>query len=122
MIAAVLRLLGALIILGFVVFAIRLERVPLNLLYVYLVLGTLSFFNYWRDKRAAKAEGHRVPERSLQLLDLVFGIVGGLVAQVVLRHKISKPQFAMVTGLITALHAVVLALLIGGVIVYPGLR
>jgi uncharacterized membrane protein YsdA (DUF1294 family) len=122
MMKSVLRLIGAAIILGFVAFAVSLGRAPLNLLWIYLIIGSISFFNYWRDKRAAEAGKLRVRENVLHLSDLVFGIVGGLIAQVVLRHKISKPNFAMVTGLITALHVVALALLITGYVDYPGLR
>lgn len=118
----VLRLVGAVIILAFVTFAVSLGRAPLNLLWIYLALGAISFFRYWRDKRAAEKDTWRSTERSLHLLDLVFGIVGGLIAQAVLRHKISKPNFAMVTGLITAAHIVALALLITGFVDYPGLR
>lgn len=119
---SVLRFVGAVIILAFVAFAVSLGRAPLNLLWIYLALGAISFFRYWRDKRAAETDTWRSTERSLHLLDLVFGIVGGLIAQAVLRHKISKPNFAMVTGLITAAHIVALALLITGFVDYPGLR
>jgi uncharacterized membrane protein YsdA (DUF1294 family) len=122
MVGIVLRLVGAAFILGFVLFAVQLGRAPLNLLWVYLVLGGLSLFNYWRDKRAAQRDERRVPERSLLGLDLVFGIIGGLVAQALLRHKNAKPEFGAATGLIAALHLVVLALLILGFIDFPGLR
>jgi len=52
----------------------------------------------------------REPERLLHLADLAFGIVGGLLAQHVLRHKTYKPGFVMVTALITALHVLTLGL------------
>lgn len=117
---SILRLLGTALILAFVAFAVGQGRAPLNLLWIYLILGALSAFRYWRDKRAAEADTWRSTENSLHLLDLVFGIAGGLLAQAVLRHKISKPAFAMVTGLIAALHIVVLALLATGTVPYPG--
>lgn len=119
MIAIVIRLVGAVLVLAFVAYAAQIGRVPQNLLWIYLVLGALSFANYWRDKRAAEAGRDRVSERSLLLLDLVFGIAGGLAAQALLRHKLSKPQYGMLTGVITALHLAALALLILGLVRYP---
>ena len=117
----VIRFVGAALILGFVVLAVSLGRAPLNLLWIYLVLGAFSILNYWRDKRAAQRDERRVPERSLLLLDLMFGIIGGLLAQALFRHKTSKPEYGAATGLITALHLVMLALLILGVIDFPGM-
>lgn len=121
MVRIVLRLAGAALVLGFALFAVSLGRAPLNLLWVYLALGAFSAFNYWRDKRAAERDERRVPERSLLGLDLVFGIAGGLVAQALLRHKTAKPEFGAATGLITAVHLVVLALLILGFVDFPGM-
>ena len=44
-----------------------------------------------------------------------FGIIGGLLAQHVLRHKTYKPGFVTVTALITALHVLTLGLIMFGV-------
>ena len=122
MLRIVLRLAGAALVLGVVLVAVSLGRAPLNLLWVYLALGAISAFNYWRDKRAAERGDRRVPERLLLGLDLVFGIAGGLVAQALLRHKTSKPAFGAAIGLITAVHLAALALLILGFIDFPGMR
>jgi uncharacterized membrane protein YsdA (DUF1294 family) len=54
-------------------------------------------------------------ERRLHLADLTFGIVGGLLAQHVLRHKTYKPGFVTITALITALHVLTLGLIMFGV-------
>ena len=117
----VIRVLGAALIFGFCAFAVSLGRAPSNLLLIYLIIGAISFFNYWRDKRAAEAGKLRVRENTLHLGDLVFGIVGGLLAQAVLRHKTAKPDYASITGIIAALHIAGLALLITGFVDYPGL-
>lgn len=119
MTSAPVRIFGAVLVLGLAVVAVRLGRAPLNLLWIYLVLGGLSFANYWRDKRAAEASRDRVPERSLLLLDLLFGIAGGLIGQVLLRHKTAKPDFAMLGLAIAALHILGLTLLVLGVVNYP---
>lgn len=117
----ILRIIGAVIILTFVALAVALGRAPTNLLLIYLIIGAISFFNYWRDKRAAEAGKQRVRENTLHLGDLVFGIVGGLIGKAVLRHKTAKQNYAAITGLIAALHIVALALLITGTVAYPGL-
>jgi uncharacterized membrane protein YsdA (DUF1294 family) len=80
-----------------------------------LIAGVASFLFYQADKRAAARREWREPERRLHLLDLTFGIIGGLLAQHVLRHKTYKPGFVMVTGLITALHVLTLGLIMFGV-------
>lgn len=121
MMASVIRVIGAALIFGFCAFAVSLGRAPSNLLLIYLIIGAISFFNYWRDKRAAEAGKLRVRENTLHLGDLVFGIVGGLLAQAVLRHKTSKSEYATISGAIAALHMVGLALLILGFVNYPGL-
>ncbi|HEY9012836.1 MAG TPA: DUF1294 domain-containing protein [Devosia sp.] len=119
MTSAPVRVLAALLVLGLAFAAVQLGRAPLDLFWIYLVLGALSFANYWRDKRAAEASRDRVPERSLLLLDLVFGIAGGLLAQALLRHKTAKPSFAPLSLAIAALHILGLALLVLGVVNYP---
>lgn len=121
MTSSIIRIIGAALIFGFCAFAVSLGRAPSNLLLIYLIIGAISFFNYWRDKRAAEAGKQRVRENTLHLGDLVFGIVGGLLAQAVLRHKTAKPDYASITGIIAALHIAGLALLITGVVAYPGL-
>ena len=120
MMARLIRIIGAALILGFCAFAVSLVRAPFNLLLIYLIIGAISFFNYWRDKRAAEAGTLRVRETTMHLSDLVFGIAGGLLAQAVLLHKTAKPQFGTISGVIAALHIAGLALLILGVVDYPG--
>jgi uncharacterized membrane protein YsdA (DUF1294 family) len=111
----VLRLGSALILLVVVLLAIALDRAPSWLPAAYAVVGLLSFGNYWVDKRAAVANRWRTPEAKLHGLDLVGGIVGGLLAQVALRHKTSKPAFGWVTAGIVALHLAGLILLLLGI-------
>ena len=82
---------------------------------LYVIAGIASFLFYQADKRAAEKRQWREPERRLHLLDLTFGIVGGLLAQHILRHKTYKPGFVTITALITALHVMVLGLIMFGV-------
>jgi uncharacterized membrane protein YsdA (DUF1294 family)/cold shock CspA family protein len=81
---------------------------------LYLVAGLVSIAVYWIDKTAAEADRWRIPERTLHLVDLCFGIGGGLLAQAMLRHKTSKPDFARVTYAIATIHLCGLAALAVG--------
>jgi len=87
---------------------------PLWLPALYLLGGLLTFFSYLIDKRAAQAGQWRTSEAMLHGLDLVFGIVGGLAGQIILRHKTRKSDFAAITGLIAALHLLFLFAILGG--------
>ncbi len=98
---------------------IMLDRFPVWVGLLYIIAGITSWIFYQTDKRAAERREWREPERLLHLIDLTFGIVGGLLAQHVLRHKTYKPGFVMVTALITALHVLTLGLVMVGVYV-PG--
>jgi uncharacterized membrane protein YsdA (DUF1294 family)/cold shock CspA family protein len=104
--ATIIVLLGNDIILG---------RFPWWVGLLYVIAGIASFMFYQADKRAAERRQWREPERKLHLADLTFGIVGGLLAQHVLRHKTYKPGFVTVTALITALHVLTLGLIMFGV-------
>jgi uncharacterized membrane protein YsdA (DUF1294 family)/cold shock CspA family protein len=94
---------------------IMLDRFPVWVGLLYIIGGIASWMFYQADKRAAERRQWREPERRLHLVDLTFGIVGGLLAQHVLRHKTYKPGFVTVTALITALHVLTLGLIMVGV-------
>ncbi len=94
---------------------IMLERFPAWVGLLYIIGGIASWLFYQADKRAAEKRAWLAPERTLHLADLAFGIIGGLLAQHVLRHKTYKPGFVMVTALITALHVLTLGLIMLGV-------
>ena len=94
---------------------IVLDRFPVWVGLLYIIGGLVSWLLYQADKRAAERRQWREPERILHLADLTFGIVGGLLAQHVLRHKTYKPGYVMVTALITALHVLTLGLIMVGV-------
>ncbi len=113
------RVVGAAIILALLSANIITERLPVWVAALYLIGGIGSFLLYRADKLAAVEQGWRKPEIRLQLLDLTFGIVGGLFAQHVFRHKTYKPDFVSVTALITALHILVLGLVLFDVLA-PG--
>jgi uncharacterized membrane protein YsdA (DUF1294 family)/cold shock CspA family protein len=109
------RVFGAAVILALLSANIFTNQLPVWVAALYLIAGAGSFILYRADKLAAVGRGWRKPELRLQLLDLTFGIVGGLFAQHVFRHKTYKPEFVTVTALIAALHILVLGLILFGV-------
>lgn len=59
----------------------------------WAVLSPLTFLVYAWDKRAARRDLRRVPERTLLSLDLAGGWPGGALAQTTLRHKTRKLSY-----------------------------
>jgi uncharacterized membrane protein YsdA (DUF1294 family)/cold shock CspA family protein len=106
------RVVGAAVILALLSANIITERLPVWVAALYLIAGIGSFLLYRSDKLAAVGQGWRKPEIRLQLLDLTFGIIGGLFAQHVFRHKTYKQDFVGITALIAALHILVLGLIL----------
>lgn len=98
------RVYGALLLSAVLVGAVAIDRAPLWLAAIYVVVGAISFVLYAVDKRSAVTETWRTPEATLHAVDLAGGIIGGLLAQQMLRHKTAKPSFMLVTAAIAAMH------------------
>lgn len=81
---------------------------------VYLAVGAVSFYLYFSDKQAAEAQAWRVSETALHSSDLAFGIIGGLLAQALFRHKTRKLSFMLVTLAIGLGHVGLLVVLVMG--------
>ncbi len=101
------RIWAAATLLGLLAANIALNLLPVWVAALYFIGGACSFYLYRLDKHAAGRNYMRTPERKLHLIDITFGIVGGLLAQHHFRHKTFKPRFVMTTALITALHVLV---------------
>ncbi len=70
----------------------------------YAVMSVLAFGLYWRDKRQARNDGQRTPEKILHGAELLGGWPGALVAQQVFRHKTRKVSYQGVFWLIVLVH------------------
>lgn len=75
-------------------------------LWGYGIASLLAFFLYWSDKRKARDEVWRTPEKVLHAIELLGGWPGALIAQQVFRHKTRKISFQLVFWLIVLLHQV----------------
>jgi uncharacterized membrane protein YsdA (DUF1294 family) len=110
-----LRLAGAGMVALGVLAAVLLGLAPAWVLAMYVMLGAVSFAVYGFDKRAARRGDWRVTEASMHGIDLIGGIVGGLLAQLVFRHKTRKESFVAVSALISVGHIAALGALLAGV-------
>jgi uncharacterized membrane protein YsdA (DUF1294 family)/cold shock CspA family protein len=72
------------------------EKIPVGLLFIYLVCSGITFIAYAFDKAAAMNKRWRTQEATLHLLSLAGGWPGALVAQKMFRHKSSKREFLLV--------------------------
>ena len=76
--------------------AIYLDKLPLIISYVYMIMSFLTFNVYAIDKSAAKNRRWRIKESTLQFLSVCCGWPGGLIAQKLLRHKTIKQDFQLI--------------------------
>jgi|SRR5215213_1342579 len=79
----------------------------------WLIAGTVTTFLFYAvDKAQARRGGWRVPEIVLQGMVLAGGVIGGWLGMLVLRHKTLHRSFWVVQWVATALHAVLVWLLL----------
>lgn len=106
-----LRISAAAMMTLLIMLGIATHQVPLWLGMVYLFMGIASALLYRFDKAYALTGRWRVSETNLHVVDFSFGIIGGLVAQEVYRHKTVKPRFVAATWTIALIHVLGLAAL-----------
>ena len=78
---------------------VLLNKLPLVILGVYIVVSALTFVLYSKDKSAAQSGKWRTAESTLHLFSLIGGWPGAAIAQSQLRHKSKKLSFKVVYGL-----------------------
>jgi len=81
---------------------------------IYALVNAVSFIAYYRDKKSAKKNARRTPEKTLLVLAL-FGPFGAFAAMRAFRHKTQKTAFRLVP-LFLCLHLVVAAALVLGLV------
>ncbi len=74
------------------------------LFYLLLIVNLFGFLIMWWDKRCARKGSRRVPERTLFLVALCGGAVGGLGGMYLFRHKTQHWRFTIGLPLILALQ------------------
>ncbi|WP_332687295.1 cold shock and DUF1294 domain-containing protein [Devosia sp.] len=109
-----LRTAAATVLTLLILWAIAGDRAPAWLGLLYAAMGAGSALLYRFDKLYALTGKYRVSETNLHVVDLCFGIIGGLAAQEVYRHKTVKPRFVATTWAIALAHTLGLAALAFG--------
>lgn len=63
---------------------------------IYFLLSVVTFYLYYKDKRAAKKGSWRVSENTLHVAALLGGWLGAIIGQYAFRHKTQKARFRVV--------------------------
>ncbi len=84
-------------------------RLPVEILFLSLLLCGIAWIAYALDKRAAQHGQRRIPEAHLHLVELAGGWPGALLAQRSLRHKNRKRGYQAVFWAVVVLHTAALA-------------
>ena len=63
---------------------------------LFLVMGIVTFAAYGIDKRAAKKGQRRIPEKTLWLMNICGGFVGGWLGMFTFNHKTRHASFYVV--------------------------
>ncbi len=77
---------------------------------VYLVMNVLTFSLYGADKRRAKRDKWRIPERTLLLCTWLMGGVGALAAMRAFRHKTRHTRFVVSAPVAATLQLIAMGL------------
>lgn len=101
-------LVFAIFVIEYVLLAI-LWPMPLWPIAAYAILSFLTFLLYAEDKSKAQKGRWRVAESSLQVISLLGGWPGAILAQQLLHHKTRKPGFLMVFWVAVAVNMVAFA-------------
>ena len=76
---------------------------PLLIVGWLVAINIATYVAYARDKAAARRGDRRIPERTLLLMDLAGGFVGGWLGMLRLRHKTRHVSFRVVQTLAAVL-------------------
>ena len=63
--------------------------------YYFAAINVITFLLYGIDKRRAKRHQRRIPERTLFLLPLLGGSIGGIGGMLAFRHKTKHWYFCV---------------------------
>lgn len=71
-----------------------------------LLVNVATFFTFGFDKDAAYKNKRRIPEKTLFMLIIMGGTIGGLLGMNVFHHKTSKTSFILTIGIIVILQII----------------
>ncbi len=73
-----------------------------------IIINIVSFFMYGIDKRKARLDKWRIPEKTLLEVAFLGGSVGALLGMQVFRHKTKHWKFKVLVPLFLVLHITML--------------
>jgi uncharacterized membrane protein YsdA (DUF1294 family) len=89
-----------------------LNKLPIIILSIYVIISALTYALYAKDKSSAQKGNWRTPESTLHLLSLIGGWPGAIIAQSNLRHKSKKISFRVAYWVTVIVNCGVLSWLI----------
>lgn len=83
-----------------------------NSLLAYLaIVNLVSFSLMGLDKKRARDQKHRIPEKQLFTWVIIGGSLGGFMGMQIFRHKTKHPQFKFGFSLILLVHLLIIGFL-----------
>lgn len=83
----------------------------------YLLINLTTYLTMAFDKKAAINNKRRIPEKNFYLMAILGGGLGGLLAQIIKRHKTRHLDFILVFTITAILHILVIYLVMGKFII-----
>jgi uncharacterized membrane protein YsdA (DUF1294 family) len=89
------------------------QHVPATALCLYLMgISLVTFVQYGWDKRQARKQKRRIPEKRLHLLALLGGTPGAFLGQLFFKHKTRKKRFQVVFVCVVLLQLALIAAMV----------
>jgi len=78
----------------------------------FLIMGIVGFISMGSDKRKAKKDKQRTPEKTLLLIAALGGSFGSFLGMNVFRHKTKHIKFTVCVPLFLIIHIFIFAFLV----------
>ena len=66
-----------------------------NFVIYLIIINIITFTAMWLDKRKAQKNKRRIPEKTLFILVMLGGGIGGIAGMYTFRHKTQKTRFVI---------------------------
>ena len=80
--------------------------------FYFIIINILSGIIFAKDKRAAKKGQHRIPERTLHLMEFFGGVFANVLLIYVLHHKNKKLSYNLWTWLVLIVWIILIKIII----------
>ena len=91
----------------------NIEPILIKITFLYLlVMNLLAIILTIRDKRLARNNGWRIPEKSLLLTGVLGGAFGEWITMLIIRHNTKHLKFMILLPLFFTAHAILLGILV----------